>query len=86
MKLVILVWQFQQLDIAVSSSRVALIAQLDIAIVHRVSALDCLYMYNVYVSIFLFPINKELWHSEVIHCKRHDCIYKKGGDLTGSKE
>ena len=44
MKLVILVWQFQQLDIAVSSSRVALIAQLDIAIVHRVSALDCLYM------------------------------------------
>ena len=45
MKLVILVWQFQQLDIAVSSSRVALIAQLDIAIVHRVSALDGLYMY-----------------------------------------
>ena len=40
----------------------------------------------VYVSIFLFPTNKELWHSEVIHCKRQDCIYKKGDDLNGSKE
>ena len=81
MKVVILVWQFQQLDIAVSSSRVVLIAYLDIVIIHRVSALDCLYM-----SIFLYPINMELWHSKVLHCKRHDCIYKKGDDLTGSKE
>ena len=46
MKLVILVWQFQQLDIAVSSSRVALIAQLDIAIVHRVSCIGlCIHVY-----------------------------------------
>ena len=65
MKLVILVWQFQQLDIAVSSSRVVLIAYLDIVIIHRVSALDCLYM-----STCLYPINKKLWHSKVLHCKR----------------
>ena len=38
------------------------------------------------MSIFLYPISKELWHSKVLHCKRHDCIYKKGDDLNGSKE